>query len=287
MPIGTLTRKIQCQVNRPVSTPPSSTPTAPPPDITNPKTPIALARSPGSENRPMIRASATAETAAPPRPWTARPTTRNSAVGANAQATDADGEGGHAAEQHPAVAVQVAEPARQQQEAAEGQHVGVDHPGQRLGGEAEVGLDGREGDVHDVGVEHDHQVAEAQRVQRQPAGAAFVHRRSSLGWCGRWSRHHHERGTRDPTVRRNFPGSYAVLDPRHRPGTHRPACFAASPPRGGRRGGGRRSGQPWFCSRDVDHPGDAEPVGSMPNSSPHICFSSGIITWPPSASLSQ
>ena len=89
MPMGTLTRKIQCQVNRPVSTPPSSTPTAPPPDITKPKTPIALARSPGSENSPMISASATAETAAPPRPWTARPTTRKAAVGANAQATEA------------------------------------------------------------------------------------------------------------------------------------------------------------------------------------------------------
>ena len=89
MPIGTLTRKIQCQVSSPVSTPPSSTPTAPPPDITKPKTPIAFARSPGSENRPMIRASATAETAAPPSPCTARPTTRKAAVGANAQATDA------------------------------------------------------------------------------------------------------------------------------------------------------------------------------------------------------
>ena len=89
MPIGTLTRKIQCQFSNPVSTPPSSTPTAPPPDITKPKTPIAFARSPGSVNRPMIRASATAETAAPPSPCTARPTTRKAAVGANAQATDA------------------------------------------------------------------------------------------------------------------------------------------------------------------------------------------------------
>ena len=49
----------------------------------------AFARSPGSVNRPMIRASATAETAAPPSPCTARPTTRKAAVGANAQATDA------------------------------------------------------------------------------------------------------------------------------------------------------------------------------------------------------
>ena len=88
-PIGTFTRKIQCQENSPVSTPPSRTPTAPPPDITKPKTPIAFARSPGSVNRPMIRDSATAETAAPPRPWIARPTTSSPAEGASPQATEA------------------------------------------------------------------------------------------------------------------------------------------------------------------------------------------------------
>ena len=40
----------------------------PPPAMTNPKTPIALARSAGSVNRFMISESATAETTAPPRP---------------------------------------------------------------------------------------------------------------------------------------------------------------------------------------------------------------------------
>ena len=72
-----------------MSTPPSSTPTAPPPDITKPKKPIAFARSAGSENSPMISDSATAETAAPPRPWTARPATSSSALGASPQATEA------------------------------------------------------------------------------------------------------------------------------------------------------------------------------------------------------
>jgi len=36
MPIGRLTRKIQCQLSRLVSTPPSSTPTLPPPAHTKP-----------------------------------------------------------------------------------------------------------------------------------------------------------------------------------------------------------------------------------------------------------
>ncbi len=80
-----------------------------------------------------------------------------------------------AAQEDPLVAEQVAQPSRQQQEATEGQHVGVDHPGQRGWGEAQVGLDGWQRDVHDIGVEDDHQVAEAQHVQRQPAGLLVVH----------------------------------------------------------------------------------------------------------------
>ena len=171
MPTGTFTRKIQCHEKSPVSTPPSSTPTAPPPDITKPKTPIALARSPGSVNSPMIRASATAETLAPASPCTARPTTRNDALGARPQTAEAIVKDDHAAEEDPLVAEQVAEPAREQQEAAEGEQVGVDHPGQRGLREAEVGADRGQRDVHDALVEHDHQVAEAEHVEREPAAS--------------------------------------------------------------------------------------------------------------------
>ena len=117
----------------------------------------------------MISASATAETAAPPRPWMARPTTSRPADGASPQATEATRERHDAAQEDPLVAEQVAEPAGQQQEAAERQQVGVDDPGQRRLGEAEVGLDRRQRDVHDARVEHDHQVAQAQHVERQPA----------------------------------------------------------------------------------------------------------------------
>ena len=93
-----------------------------------------------------------------------------------------DGEEHRAAEEDPLVAQQVAEPAAQQQEAAEGQQVGVDDPGQRRLAEAEVVADRRQRDVHDALVEHDHQVAEAQHVERQPAGAtAGVRRRLGGG----------------------------------------------------------------------------------------------------------
>jgi hypothetical protein len=68
MPIGMLTRKIQFHAAISVMTPPSSTPTAPPPERTKPTIPIALARSPGSVNMIMSSDSTTTETIAPPTP---------------------------------------------------------------------------------------------------------------------------------------------------------------------------------------------------------------------------
>ena len=70
----------------------------------------------------------------------------------------------------PALAVKVAEPAAKEQEAAEGQHVGIDHPDQRRLGEAEVDADRWQRDIHDGRVEDDHQVAEAEHHQGEPAG---------------------------------------------------------------------------------------------------------------------
>ncbi len=52
----------------------------PPPDMTKPKTPIAFARSAGSVKSTTINENATAETTAPPSPWTARAATSISFV---------------------------------------------------------------------------------------------------------------------------------------------------------------------------------------------------------------
>ncbi len=71
-PIGTLTKKIQCQLTACVMTPPASSPTAPPADATNAKTPIALACSRGCGNIATIIPSTTDEVSAPPAPWTNR-----------------------------------------------------------------------------------------------------------------------------------------------------------------------------------------------------------------------
>jgi hypothetical protein len=67
------------------------------------------------------------------------------------------------------VAEEVAEPTAEQQEAAEGQQIGVHHPRERRLREPEVVPDRRERDVHDRAVQHDHQIAQTEHVQREPA----------------------------------------------------------------------------------------------------------------------
>ena len=71
---------------------------------------------------------------------------------------------------------EVAEPAGQEQEGAEGDHVRVQDPGQVRLGEVEVGLDGRERDVHDRRVEDHHQLSEAHHDQRRPAPPLVSHK---------------------------------------------------------------------------------------------------------------
>ena len=67
-PIGTLTRKIQCQFRLWVSRPPAITPTVPPPEPTKPQMLMALARSAGGSNRTSTIDSDTALTIEPPMP---------------------------------------------------------------------------------------------------------------------------------------------------------------------------------------------------------------------------
>ena len=67
------------------------------------------------------------------------------------------------------MAVEVAEAAAQEEEAAAGEQVGVDDPDQRRLAEAEVGADRRQRDVDDRHVEHDHEDAEADDAEGEPA----------------------------------------------------------------------------------------------------------------------
>src|ERR1041385_8560892 len=173
MPMGMFTRKTQCQLSESVRMPPSRTPMAPPPAATKPKKPMARAAPSGSRHR--------------------GPGSERQADGGDDGGADAlhgaggdehalrrgeaarqrgQGEQRDAGEEHAARAVQVAEAAAQQEAAAEGQHVGVDHPRQVGGGEVQVGLHGRQGDVDDGGVEDLHERAEAQDGEGEPEAAA-------------------------------------------------------------------------------------------------------------------
>ncbi len=81
-------------------------------------------------------------------------------------------EDGDADQEEAAMPVQVAQPSAEQEEAAEREQIGVHDPGERGLREAEIVLDRRQGDVHDRRVEHDHEIAEAEDEEREPALAA-------------------------------------------------------------------------------------------------------------------
>ena len=175
-PIGRFTRKIQFHANRSVSTPPSS-PRRSSPDSTKPKIPIALARSAGSVKIVITSDRATTETIAPPKP-PERPSRNQGALRRGQPAGERhDREEREAHQEQAPAPVQVAEPAAQQQEATEGEQIGVHNPGERRLGEAQVRLDRWQGDVHDRRVEHDQYVSETEHVEREPAPAALEGRR--------------------------------------------------------------------------------------------------------------
>src|SRR5215216_4631613 len=131
MPMGTLTNSTQRHDSHEVSIPPASRPRAPPAPATAPKTPKARLRSGPSAKLVVTRARAVGAAMAPPTPWRA--------LAASSQPAQERGQGEHQdpGDEHPAAAQDVAGPAAQQEQAAEGQGVGVQHPRQVGGGEPE------------------------------------------------------------------------------------------------------------------------------------------------------
>ncbi len=79
------------------------------------------------------------------------------------------GEQRQAGDEHLPAADEVPEPAGQQEQPGEGDQIGVDGPGQAGGGEAEVLLDGRQGDGDDRAVQDDHQHPRAEHGQGEGA----------------------------------------------------------------------------------------------------------------------
>ena len=86
---------------------------------------------------------------------------------------------GPAGDEHLAGAEQVGQAAAEQQQPAERDHVGVEHPRQVLGGEAQVGLHLRQGHADDGRVHDDHELGGGDEAERPPAAVARGRR------CGR------------------------------------------------------------------------------------------------------
>ena len=169
-PTGTLTKKTHCQESRLVSTPPSSRPTAPPPTAIALQTPSAVVRS-----RPSANVVVSTE----------------SAAGRDERAAEAlEGAAGHedpsrtrepvhqrgGGEQHdpedeqaPATE-QVGGAAAEHEEATEREGVRVDDPLQARRREVQAALNRRQRDVHDGGVEDDHELGDARRSRGRARG---------------------------------------------------------------------------------------------------------------------
>ena len=90
---------------------------------------------------------------------------------ASPHAADASREQGDPGEEDPAAADQVAEPAAEQEEAAERDEVAVEHPRQARLAEVQVGLDPRQRDRDDRAVHDRHQLGHADDGERDPAPA--------------------------------------------------------------------------------------------------------------------
>jgi hypothetical protein len=68
---------------------------------------------------------------------------------------------------------EVRQPPAEQQEAAEAKRIGGHHPLPAAVGEVQRLLRRGQGDVHDRGVEHDHQLGDAQDSEDQPAPVVY------------------------------------------------------------------------------------------------------------------
>ena len=127
----------------------------------------------GSVNVVDSRESAAGARSAPKAPCRARAANSMAGPGGAAQrgghgeAEQADDEGAFAAEE-------VADAAAEQEQAAEGQGVGGDDPLAVGDGDAQVALGGGQRDVHDRGVQDDHQLGDGDDGESPPAARVVV-----------------------------------------------------------------------------------------------------------------
>ena len=99
----------------------------------------------------------------------------------------AHGEDGDAGQEGPAPPEEIARAGPEEQQAAEGEQVGVDDPGELTPGEPEALLDVRQGDIDDGGVEDHHQLGrqnDEQEHRRGPEQALEAAGRAGAGSPG-------------------------------------------------------------------------------------------------------
>ncbi len=167
--IGMFTNRHHRQDAYSVSTPPSSRPIAAPPPEIAPKTAKALARSLAAWKVTVTSDSAAGASIAAKAPWKARAMNSCQPTCAAPPIGGRDGEAGQRDDQDLLAADVVGDPAAQQQQGAERQRVGGDHPLPVGVGDAQRRLRLGQGDVHDGRVEDDHQLRERDDGERQPA----------------------------------------------------------------------------------------------------------------------
>ena len=141
------------------SAPPATRPIAPPAADTVVKRPMARTRlGPLPVKTVVSRASEEGAASAAPTPWRARAARSIQPETAKPPKSELNDEDGDARQERPAPAEEVSGPGPQEQEAAEGEQVGVEDPRELAAGEAEARLDVGEGDVDDGRVQDHHEL---------------------------------------------------------------------------------------------------------------------------------
>lgn len=170
-PIGTLMKKIQRQPGPSVSRPPRVTPATAARPLSAPQAPSALLRAAPSSKLLVSRLSAAVAMNAAPRPWAPRAPISIAAFCETPASREEPANRSRpvcSIRRRPRVSASLL---GQQQEAAEEHAVGRDHVLESGGGDVELVLDGRQGDVHDRHVEEGHEAGQAEEGQDE-AGAA-------------------------------------------------------------------------------------------------------------------
>ena len=148
--------------------PPSRTPAAAPKPPTAPQTPSAMLRSRPSRKVVIRIESAAGEMIAAPRPCIARAPISEASLQARPASSEPAANSHEPDEEHAPPAEQVGGAPAEEEEAAEDERVGADHPLQVLLREPEVDLDRGQRDVHDRDVEHDHELHDAEERECPP-----------------------------------------------------------------------------------------------------------------------